>query len=427
MPRRDERTGYQDAAPRDDRGPRRDDHNGPRREERGGRGRTDRERGGRGTGRQDEEKVGPRKDDPIIPAGITGAELDRGVKAELRSLPRTLADLVAQHLVASGRFLEDDPELAYQHAKTARRLAARLGGVREAVAVTAYLSEHYAEALTEFRAVRRMTGNHEVLPAMADCERALGHPEKALALSQEKAVLTLEEGSQIEMLIVAAGARRDMGQTAAAIQVLDIPELTKRTRAEWLPRLRYAYADALAEAGRTEEALTWFHRAAGSDQDGSTGAAERAAELEGLTFTDLDEDDEDEVIIEVFDEATGTTTGTTTDADADVDEDDEDEDEDEDDNVESDTDDSADLDSDDDSADEDDDTDDVASEDEDEDEDEDDADSDQDDADSDEDDSDDDDAADSDDSDEGDDAGSAGDEAAEDAADGEKAGGKSAE
>lgn len=223
------------------------------------------------------------------------------MKAELRSLPRSLADLVAQHLVASGRFLDDDPELAYQHAKTARRLAARLGGVREAVAVTAYLSEHYDEALTEFRAVRRMTGNHEVLPTMADCERALGRPEKALALSREKQVKDLEEGSQIEMLIVAAGARRDMGQTAAAIQTLEIPELTKRTRAEWLPRLRYAYADALAEAGRTDEALTWFHRAAGSDADGSTGAAERAAELEGLQFTDLDDDEDDYVVVDAED------------------------------------------------------------------------------------------------------------------------------
>ncbi|GAA1597118.1 hypothetical protein GCM10009789_58820 [Kribbella sancticallisti] len=210
-------------------------------------------------------------------------------------MPRSLADLVAQHLVASGRFLDDDPELAYLHAKTARRLAARLGGVREAVAITAYLAEHYDEALTEFRAVRRMTGNHEVLPTMADCERALGRPEKALALSREKQVKDLEEGSQIEMLIVAAGARRDMGQTAAAIQTLEIPELTKRTRADWLPRLRYAYADALAEAGRTEEALVWFHRAAGADADGSTGAAERAAELEGLTFTDLDDAEEENV------------------------------------------------------------------------------------------------------------------------------------
>jgi hypothetical protein len=205
-----------------------------------------------------------------------------------------LADLVAQHLVASGRFLDDDPELAYQHARTARRLAARLGGVREAVAITAYLAEHFDEALTEFRAVRRMTGNHEVLAMMADCERALGRPDKALALSKDKHVRDLSEPTQIELLIVAAGARRDMGQTAAAVQMLDVPELTKRTRADWLPRLRYAYADALAEVGRTEDALVWFHRAAGVDGDGATGAAERAAELEGLEFTDLDGDDEDD-------------------------------------------------------------------------------------------------------------------------------------
>jgi tetratricopeptide (TPR) repeat protein len=217
-------------------------------------------------------------------------------------LPRSLADLVAQHLVASGQFLDDNPELAYKHAKVARRLAARLGGVREAVAITAYLAEHYDEALTEFRAVRRMTGNHEVLAMMADCERALGRPEKALALSREPIVLQLEESTQIEMLIVAAGARRDMGQNAAAIQTLEVPELTKRTRADWLPRLRYAYADALAEAGRSDDALVWFHRAAGADQDGSTGAAERAAELEGLHFTDLDDEDDEDTIIEVTDE-----------------------------------------------------------------------------------------------------------------------------
>ncbi|MEU8227543.1 hypothetical protein [Kribbella sp. NPDC048915] len=229
------------------------------------------------------------------------------MKLELRSLPRTLADLVAQHLVASGRFIDDDPELAYQHARTARRLASRLGGVREAVAITAYLAEHYDEALTEFRAVRRMTGNHEVLAMMADCERALGRPDKALALTKDKHVHDLSEATQIELLIVAAGARRDLGQTRAAIQMLDVPELTKRTRAEWLPRLRYAYADALAEAGRTDDALVWFHRAAGVDGDGLTGAAERAAELEGLEFTDLDEDD---TIVEEYFDDTDTTAET---------------------------------------------------------------------------------------------------------------------
>lgn len=227
---------------------------------------------------------------------MTGSELDKSVKQELRGLPRSLADLVAQHLVASGQTIDSDPELAYQHAKTARRLAARLGGVREAVAVTAYLAGHYDEALVEFRAVRRMTGNNEVLPTMADCERALGRPEKALALSRERAVKDLELSSQMEMLIVAAGARRDMGQAAAALQTLEVPELNKRVRVEWLARLRYAYADTLAALDRDEEALVWFHRAAGVDIDGATDAAERAAALEGLEFTDLDEDDDEDYV-----------------------------------------------------------------------------------------------------------------------------------
>jgi len=207
--------------------------------------------------------------------------------------------------------IDEDPELAYRHAKTARRLAARLGGVREAVAVTAYLAGHYDEALTEFRAVRRMTGNHEVLPTMADCERALGRPEKALALSREKAVQDLELSSRMEMLIVAAGARRDMGQTAAAVRALEVPELNKRVRVEWLARLRYAYADALEELGRTDDALVWFHRAAGVDVDGSTDAAERAAALEGLTFTDLQdsddfEDSDEPEVADVLDDAEDT-------------------------------------------------------------------------------------------------------------------------
>jgi hypothetical protein len=113
--------------------------------------------------RRDEDKAGPRRDDPVI------RPVSPAPNWIVRSRASCARCLVASPtwwlntLVASGRFIDDDPELAYQHAKTARRLAARLGGVREAVAVTAYLAEHYDEALTEFRAVRRMTGNHEVL------------------------------------------------------------------------------------------------------------------------------------------------------------------------------------------------------------------------------------------------------------------------
>ena len=56
--------------------------------------------------------------------------------------------------------------------------------------------------------------------------------------------------------------------------------------------MRYAYAAALLDAGRRDEAATWFARAAEVDPDGSTEAGERLAELQGLQFVDLEDDDE---------------------------------------------------------------------------------------------------------------------------------------
>jgi hypothetical protein len=115
---------------------------------------------------------------------------------------------------------------------------------------------------------------------MADCERAIGRPDRALALARDPAVEQLDEGGRVEMLIVASGARRDQGDLAAAIRTLDVPELRSRSRAPWAPRIRYAYADALLADGQTAHAREWFERAAGLDPDGLTDAEERVAELE---------------------------------------------------------------------------------------------------------------------------------------------------
>ena len=104
----------------------------------------------------------------------TPRKLHRAVRAELRGLPKDLADVVAGHLVLAGELIDTDPELAYGHAEAARRRAARLPIVREATAETAYAAGHFDVALSEFRALRRMTGVADYLPVMADCERALG-------------------------------------------------------------------------------------------------------------------------------------------------------------------------------------------------------------------------------------------------------------
>jgi tetratricopeptide (TPR) repeat protein len=222
---------------------------------------------------------------------VTGAELPREIANELRSLSRLTSQLVARRLVMATRLLEDDPEAAYQHAMAAQHSAGRIGAVREAAGLAAYAAGHYAEALAELRTARRITGSQDYLPVMADCERGLGRPERALELASSREVQQLDRAGQVEMRIVAAGARRDMGQLDAAVVTLQGPDLVSRVEAPWSARLRYAYADALLAAGRSAEAMDWFRRAADIDTHGETDAEDRVAELEGVSFIDLEEDD----------------------------------------------------------------------------------------------------------------------------------------
>jgi tetratricopeptide (TPR) repeat protein len=195
-------------------------------------------------------------------------------------------------LVAAGRLIDEDPKTAFAHTVAARARAARIGIVREACGEAAYAAGDYAEALGEFRAAKRMNGLKDYLPVMADCERALGRPEKALALAKNPAVSTLSQALQAEMTMVEAGARMDLGETEGALRTLENAPIRSKSREAWAVRLRYAYADTLATVGRTEEALEWFHRTAAIDSDGVTDAAERLLEFEGISFDETASDED---------------------------------------------------------------------------------------------------------------------------------------
>ncbi len=231
---------------------------------------------------------------PAIPDEITGAELDRDVRMALSGLSSFTAKEVARHLVMVGRHIDDDPELAWQHAQAARGRAARIGVVREAAGLAAYRAGQYADALAELRTARRLTGSDEHLPVIADCERAIGRPDRALTIAASPDVGRLPVDQRVEMLIVEAGARADLGQLDAAVITLQVGLLDSKVKAPWVPRLRSAYADALAAAGRGAEARLWLERAAEADPEDLTGASERLAELDGLVLTDLEDDGEDE-------------------------------------------------------------------------------------------------------------------------------------
>ncbi len=231
---------------------------------------------------------------PEIPEEIQASDLDKEVRSELLALSREVADLVARHLVAAGQIIDTDAELAMAHAIAARRLASRIAVVREAVGLAAYAAGDWATAIAELRTYHRMTGRQTHLAEIADSERALGRPERAIDLYRGADKDALGPAGAIELLMVAAGARGDLGQHDAAVAMLQVRELTSDAEADWAARLRYAYADSLLAAGRREEAREWFARAAEADTEELTDAAERLLELDGVTIEGDDEDEDDD-------------------------------------------------------------------------------------------------------------------------------------
>lgn len=221
----------------------------------------------------------PQRDEIAIPRDADPRLLDQSVRAELRTLSKMNAEIVAGHLVAAGRAIDSDPVRALAHAQAARARAARIGAVREAVGVCAYHAGQWAEALSELRTARRISGDPRNLAMIADAERALGKPAQAIRVLSDPDASKLDPESKAELLVVVAGARRDLGQLDAALTVLARGGLDRARPRPGSTRLWYLYADILFELGRTEEAAQWFAASAGLDVTGETDAAERAAAL----------------------------------------------------------------------------------------------------------------------------------------------------
>ena len=312
-PQRGDRPSYGDRGPRPDRGGDRPSYGDrperPRFGDRGGRpDRAGAPRGGRDSGGRDERTsrweepelteeqrmarelrmVRPHHDDPWIDDDVTGDELDKVARNELKTLTKENAERVAKHLVMAVRLMDENPELAHQHVLSAARRAGRIAIVRETLGITAYAIGDFALALRELRTYRRISGSNEQIALMVDAERGVGRPDKALELGRSVERSTLSEATQVALSIAMSGARLDLDQVDLALAELEIPQLDPTKAFTYSPALFSAYAEVLEELGRHQEAAEWTTCAEVAEK------ALVAADLMDST----DEDDQDIVVFE---------------------------------------------------------------------------------------------------------------------------------
>jgi len=245
--------------------------------------------------------VRARHDDPFIPDDVTPSDLQAAARNELKTLSKENADEVARHLAMASQLIDEDPQLAHQHAVSASRRAGRIAVVRETLAITAYATGDFALALRELRTYRRISGRDDQIALMVDSERGVGRADRALEVGRAVDRSTLETPVRVELAIAMSGARLDLGEPERALQELDIPELDPDRAFEWSPALFAARAAVLEELGRTDEAAQWQRRAevAGEAIDAASGLGD----LETVFVEEVleEDDDEDEVFDDVED------------------------------------------------------------------------------------------------------------------------------
>lgn len=203
---------------------------------------------------------------PVIPFEITAEELPLAIRVQLKTLTEENAERVARHLAMVGLLIDNDPELAHRHAMAAVARAGRIGLVHEFAGVTAYNIGDFSTALRELLTHRRISGSNDQIALIADSERGLGRPERALELGRSLDRAKLQPQQRVDLAIAMSGARLDLGQSDLALAELEIPELNPSKVFEYTVPLFRAYAECLRELKRDAEAKKWDDLAVRAEQ-----------------------------------------------------------------------------------------------------------------------------------------------------------------
>lgn len=196
-----------------------------------------------------------RPGEPKMPKGIEWSMLSTDDRERLRGLSKEHAENIGLHILAAYTLEERDPELALEHAKWVAHQASRIDFARETLAFVAYRQGDYKLALREFRTAFRMNGFLDYLPFIADCERGMGEPKKAIETAMSDDAKYLRGESKAEMFLVYAGALGDLELWDKAIEIVHTLGRSKGLAGEYRMRAVQAEQYFLGQAGRSDEAV----------------------------------------------------------------------------------------------------------------------------------------------------------------------------
>lgn len=195
-----------------------------------------------------------RPHEPRMPEGITWDMLSAEDKARLRGLSKEHAENIGLHMLAA-YFLEDeDQQWALEHAKWIAHQASRVELARETLGLIAYRAGDYKLAARELRTALRMNGEIDYLPFIADCERGLRKPEKAIEIGNSEMAQKLRGPEKAEMMLVMAGAYADMKDFKHAIDITGLLLNAQGVSGEYRMRAAQAQQYFLEEAGQLQKA-----------------------------------------------------------------------------------------------------------------------------------------------------------------------------
>lgn len=196
-----------------------------------------------------------RPGEPKMPKGIEWSMLSTDDRERLRGLSKEHAENIGLHILAAYTLEERDPELALEHAKWVAHQASRIDFARETLAFVAYRQGDYKLALREFRTAFRMNGFLDYLPFIADCERGMGEPKKAIETAMSDDAKYLRGESKAEMFLVYAGALGDLELWNKAIEIVHTLGRSKGLAGEYRMRAVQAEQYFLEQAGHSDEAV----------------------------------------------------------------------------------------------------------------------------------------------------------------------------